>query len=296
MQSTPLFTTDGAILGMMSTHFSSPRKFSADELRITDLYARQASIAIERKLAETALIAARETADRANKAKSHFVRAASHDLRQSVQTLTLLNGILRNSTLDASGRTALREQSEAIDTMMHLLDALLNISKLESGTVAPELSDFAVTTLFEKLRMEFSSLAANKGLELKIDAPASQAIRSDPTLVGEIVRNLLSNAIKFTPQGSITLRSSRAGSTRATRSHRYRDRHPAGRAAADLRRVLSSGRERNPEPAGLWIGLGIVQRIAALLEADIQVESEDRQRFGFLAQRTGGRSRSCDPC
>jgi PAS domain S-box-containing protein len=104
MQSTPLFTAQGAPIGMLTTHFLSPRRFSQNELRFTDLYARQAGIAIERKRAEAALITARESADRANKAKSHFLRAASHDLRQPVQTLAMLNGVLRNSATDASNR------------------------------------------------------------------------------------------------------------------------------------------------------------------------------------------------
>ena len=274
VHSTPLFTTDGEILGMLSTHFRSPRKFSQDELRITDLYAHQASIAIERKRAEAALIAARETADRANKAKSHFVRAASHDLRQSVQTLTLLNGILRNSTLDANGHSALREQSEAIDTMMHLLDALLNISKLESGTVAPQVTDFAVAKLFEKLRMEFSSLAANKGLKLKIEEPESQAIRCDPTLVGEIVRNLLSNAIKFTQQGSVTLRSSPAGALVRIEVIDTGIGIPCEELPLIFGEFYQVGVSATLSRQGYGLGLGIVQRIAALLEADIRVDSE----------------------
>ena len=296
MQSTPLFTTDGEILGMLSTHFSSPRRFSEDELRITDLYARQASIAIERKLAEAALVAAREAADRANKAKSHFVRAASHDLRQAVQTLTLLNGTLRNSTLDTSGRTALREQNEAIDTMMHLLDALLNISKLESGAVAPEVSDFAVTALFEKLRMEFSGLAANKGLELKIDASIPQAIRSDPTLVGEILRNFLSNAIKFTPQGSITLRSSPAGSTVRLEVVDT----GIGIAREELPLIFGEfyqvGVSATLSRQGYGLGLGIVQRIATLLKADIQVDSEAGNGSTFSLCVPAGALDLCNSC
>ncbi|MFL6618214.1 MAG: ATP-binding protein, partial [Povalibacter sp.] len=274
VQSTPLFTADGAILGMLSTQFASPRRFSQDELRLTDLYARQAGMVIERKRAEIALITAREEADLANKAKSHFVRAVSHDLRQSVQALTLLNGALSTNTLDASGRAALKQQSETIDTMTHLLDALLNISKLESGAVAPELSDFSVTTLFEKLRREFSILAANKSLELQIDAPSQQTIRSDPTLVGEILRNFLSNAIKFTSQGTVKLRCSPAGSTVRlevidTGIGISRDELP--RIFGEFYQVGVSatlGRE------GYGLGLGIVQRIAMLLKADIEVDSE----------------------
>lgn len=274
VHSMPLFRTDGAVLGILSTHFRSPRKFTADELRITDLYGHQASIAIERKRAEDALIAAREAADRANKAKSHFVRAASHDLRQSVQTLTLLNGTLRNSSMDKSGRAALRQQGEAIDTMMHLLDALLNISKLESGTVAPDVTDFTVTSLFEKLRREFSSHAANKGLELKIEAPLPLAIHSDPILVGEVLRNFLSNAIKFTPQGSITLRASRVGSRVRLTVVDTGIGIPREELPLIFGEFYQVGVSATLSRQGHGLGLGIVQRIATLLTAEVQVDSE----------------------
>lgn len=274
VHSMPLFTTDGAILGILSTHFRSPRKFTPDELSLTDLYAHQASIAIERKRAEDALIAARESADRANKAKSHFVRAASHDLRQSVQTLALLHRTLRNSTMDNSGRAALRQQGEAIDTMMHLLDALLNVSKLESGVVEPHVTDFTVATLFEKLRMEFSSHAADKGLELKIDAPMPQAIHSDPILVGEILRNFLSNAIKFTPQGSITLRSSPVGPRVRLEVADTGIGIPREELPLIFGEFYQVGVSATVSRQGHGLGLGIVQRIAALLTADIQVDSE----------------------
>ena len=114
---------------------------------------------------------------------------------------------------------------QAIDTMVHLLNALLNISKLESGAVRPEVSHFSLTSLFEKLRLEFSSLAEAKGLELRIDLPTREAVHSDPTLVGEILRNFLSNAIKFTSAGAVTLRGVRAAAGHAIRlSSRRRTR------------------------------------------------------------------------
>ena len=274
LQSTPLFTAEGAPLGMVTTHFVSPRKFSQNELRLTDLYARQAGIVIERKRADAALIAARESADRANKAKSHFLRAASHDLRQPVQTLAMLNGILRSSETDASLHTIVQQQGEAIDTMAHLLDALLNISKLESGAVGPDISDFPMMPLLMKLGVEFSNLAVSKGLELNIDCNESPVVHSDPTLVGEILRNLLSNAIKFTSGGSITLRCVRdreivrlevidtgVGIPRDELPLIFNEFYQVGVDAAVNRR-------------GHGLGLGIVQRMASMLEAGIEVESE----------------------
>ena len=144
------------------------------------------------------------------------------------------------------------------------------------------------TTLFEKLRMEFSSLAANKGLELKIDAPASQAIRSDPTLVGEILRNLLSNAIKFTPQGSITLRSSQAGSTVRLEVIDTGIGIPREELPLIFGEFYQVGVSATLSRQGYGLGLGIVQRIAMLLKAEYPGRFGSRQRLGILAQRADG--------
>src|SRR5690349_11953205 len=97
---------------------------------------------------------ARESADRANQAKSRFLATASHDLRQPLQTLALLNGILRRLVQEPSALEALSQQEQAIGAMTRLLGALLDISKLESGAIKPELMDFRVGTLFEGLRRE----------------------------------------------------------------------------------------------------------------------------------------------
>src|SRR5262249_43531215 len=106
----------------------------------------------DRKRAEAELIAARREADRANLAKSRFLAMASHDLRQPVQALALLNGTLRRSTAEPHLIEALAQQEQAISAMSRLLNALLDISKLESGAIKPEVTDFTVASLFESLR------------------------------------------------------------------------------------------------------------------------------------------------
>ena len=284
MQATPLFTADGWPLGMITTHFVRQRVFSESELRLTDLYARQAGIAIERKRVEADLIAAREAADHANKAKSHFVRAASHDLRQSVQTLAMLNRSLRGAAMDASAGQVVRQQDEAIDTMARLLDALLNISRLESGVVRPEMADFLVRPLFEKLSTEFSSLAAGKGLVLNLHVSGPPALRSDPTLVGEILRNLLANAIKFTSRGRVDLRCQPAGDgvrLEVVDTGIGIPREELGRIFGEFYQVGVGATVRRE---GYGLGLGIVQRMAALLRTQVDVDSEPGRgsRFSLI--------------
>jgi PAS domain S-box-containing protein len=273
MQSTPLFAADGTPVGTLTTMFASPRSFSVDELRLTDLYAHQAGIAIERQRTEAALGTALESAERANKAKSHFVRAASHDLRQSVQALAMLNRSLRSVAIDATHSTIVRQQSETIETMAHLLDALLNISRLESGMVRPEIADVPVAPLFEKLHREFSGLAAGKGLVLRLEAPRSTGIRSDSTLVGEILRNLLSNAIKFTPRGSITLRCLPLQDTVRLEVIDTGIGIPDDEMSRIFDEFYQIGVGATGTRDGHGLGLSIVQRMAVMLETRVDVES-----------------------
>jgi PAS domain S-box-containing protein len=159
----------------------------------------------DRRRIEAELRAAREAADRANQTKSRFLATASHDLRQPLQALSLLNGALRRMPTDPDLADVLAQQEHAINAMSRLVNALLDISKLESGAVKPELADFPVGGLFEELRREFAEVAASKGLELRV-TPSSSCIHTDASLVEQILRNLVSNAIKYTRKGWVALR------------------------------------------------------------------------------------------
>jgi len=147
---------------------------------VTDRKRIEAELIVAREAAEAALELAdqereladqaRELADRANQGKSRFLATASHDLRQPLQTLELLNGTLRRRATDQYSIEALSQQEQAIGAMSRLLNALLDISKLESGAIRPEPTDFTVAAIFEELRLEFTSIAANKGLKLEIES------------------------------------------------------------------------------------------------------------------------------
>jgi two-component system, sensor histidine kinase len=229
--------------------------------------------ATERRRHRLELIEAREAADRANQAKSRFLATASHDLRQPLQSMSLLSGALRRMVKDPTATEALAQQEQAIGAMSRLLNALLDISKLESGGIRPEPSDFAIGTLFEELRKEFSSLAANKGLELRV-ATTTDFARSDPALVGQILRNLVSNAIKYTATGRVELRCVPAGA--AVRVE-IRDTG-IGIAADQLAHIYDEfyqvGVARNTGREGYGLGLSIVRRLVALLQLRIEVYSE----------------------
>jgi PAS domain S-box-containing protein len=244
----------------------------------------------EHKVIETALIAAREAADRANVAKSRFLATASHDLRQPLQTLALLNGTLRRAVRDPYVLAAVSQQEQAIGAMSRLLGALLDISKLESGAVRPEISDFSVEDLFDELRREFEDTAASRGLSLIVHAEPL-AVRSDRSLIEQILRNLLSNAIKYTQQGSVGLRSVSQGA-------RVRVEvldTGIGISAAEVPYICDEfyqvGVAAHSSRDGYGLGLSIVRRIVKLLNLELDISSEVGRGSTFAVTVPAGASR-----
>lgn len=228
----------------------------------------------ELKEARAAAIRARDEADRANEAKSRFVATASHDLRQPLQSLSLLNGALRRVVDDPAVVEAVEQQGHAVEAMSQLLNALLDIGKLESGAIRPEPADFVVAQLFEELRLEFANQAAGKGLELRIATPQLYA-HSDPSLVGQILRNLVSNAIKYTRSGWVELRASECASG-AVRVE-VADTGigiPADRLDHIYDEFYQVTVASNPVHEGYGLGLSIVKRLVTLLGLTMEVVSE----------------------
>jgi two-component system CheB/CheR fusion protein len=248
----------------------------------------------QRAHTEHLLQQAREAADRANLAKSRFLATASHDLRQPLQTLGLLSGALRRLVDDPDALEALSQQELAISAMSRLLNALLDISKLESGSIKPDIADFPVAALFEELRGEFASLAADKGLQLSIES-AAVAVRSDRSLVGQVLRNLLSNAIKYTHRGSVCLRC-------MPEPHGVRIQVvdtgvgiPADQLAYIYDEFYQIGVASNVSRDGYGLGLSIVQRLVKLLDLRLDVQSQVDKGSTFSLQLPAGTTASTSP-
>lgn len=240
-------------------------------------------------LARETADAAREAADRANHGKSRFLATASHDLRQPLQSLALLNGALRRMALDERAAQTLAQQEQAIDAMKRLLNALLDVSKLESGAVKPQVADFALATLFEALRNEFASAASAKGVELQVEQ-TTQCAYSDPALVEQILRNLLSNAVKYTHRGAVRLR--------CAQSHgllRIEVVDTGVGIATDQRALIFDEFFQvdvapNTTRDGYGLGLAIVQRLVKLLGLRLEVQSEPGEGSIFALELPAGLS------
>jgi two-component system, sensor histidine kinase len=252
----------------------------------------QAELIAARQAAEAAC----ESADRANRGKSRFLATASHDLRQPLQTLSLLNGTLRRTVVEPESEAILAHQEQAIGAMSRLVNALLDISKLESGAVKPDPSDFSVSALFEELRCEFADLAVSRGLTFKV-MPCEVFVHSDRSLVEQILKNLLSNAIKYTRSGEVTLRGFYAPSSLARIEVMDTG---VGIPGDQLRYIYDEfyqvGVPPNSSREGYGLGLSIVQRLVTLLDLKLDVQSEVGKGSLFSvtlprAQHAGGAGR-----
>ena len=243
---------------------------------VTDRKRVEAELTFARESAERArelANEARESADRANQAKTRFLATASHDLRQPLQTLALLNGTLRRMISHENAEEVLSQQEHAIAAMSRLLNALLDISKLESGAVKPEFSDFKMADLLEALGREFASLAASKGLALRVESSADCA-HSDRSLVEQVLKNLISNAIKYTRQGRVLLRSVRQDDSIRIDVRDTGIGIPAEQIVYIYDEFYQVGVPTNSSRNGYGLGLSIVQRLVKLLNVRVEVASE----------------------
>jgi len=225
----------------------------------------------QRRRMEQEIIAARQAAERAQKANNAFLAAASHDLRQPVQALSLLNGALRRTVKDARAREMIDSQEHSLTAMTNLLNSLLDISRLDAGVVTPEIEEFPMQRLIDRLSAEFGRQASHKGLEFSSE-PCAVSVRSDPNLLSEIIQNLVSNAIRYTEKGSVRMVCDCSGDV-----CRLEVVDTGIGIEEDQLEAIFKEFHQTKTPGssteGFGLGLAIVRRLADLLEHDIGVES-----------------------
>lgn len=215
-------------------------------------------------------------AEAAVMARSRFLAAASHDLRQPMHALTLLIEALKEKIRPQDGEPLrLVEHIEAsAHSMEALLNALLDLSKLDAGVVVARLECFKVALVFERLARQFGPLAAEKGLSLRIHG-GKVAVYTDPVLLERILGNLLANAIRYTDAGRIIL-----GTRRVQKDWVRFEVLDSGKGIPEAfrERIFEEYFQlENPErdrDKGLGLGLSIVQRLARLLGSPVEVRSE----------------------
>ena len=202
-------------------------------------------------------------AERSDLAKSRFLAAASHDLRQPVHALSLFVGVLKGHALPAQSRQLVDSISRAVQALGGLFDGLLNLSRLDAGVVRPQVQPVAIADVLDRLHHEFAPQAQAKSLRLRL-RPLAATVSSDPALLDRILRNLIHNAIHHTERGGVLIGCRRDGD--ALRVEVWDSGgHSLARTGARLLGIPSAGQPRTRPRQGLGLGLAIVQRTARLL-------------------------------
>jgi len=228
-------------------------------------------------------------AEQANLAKSRFLAAASHDLRQPLHALGLFVDALRSVQDEATRLRLLSQVDVSLDALGKLFNALLDISRLDAGVVEAQVEDFPLARVLEKLEGEFRALAEQKGLTFRL-LPCSVVVQSDPVLLERILRNLISNAIRYTETGRVSVGCRRrAGWVEV----QVRDTG-RGIPEAEIDHIFDEFQQLdNPErdrTKGLGLGLAIVQRLCNLLDYPLQVYSTPGKGSAFCIGLPQGRA------
>lgn len=235
----------------------------------------------ERKQIHAALVAAKREADRATVAKSRFLAAASHDLRQPLQSLALLHGLMARGKRSAEAVRLAGLLDRTLGSMTDMLDSLLDVNRIESGILRPDVQAVAIAPIIERLAEEFGPLCTLRGLRLR--RVASQCwVMTDPQLLEQILRNLLSNALKFTAKGSILIGCRRNGAHVTIQVTDTGIGVSPSEQAAIFDDYHQVAKPVSAVGHGLGLGLSIVKRLSKLLDHPITLRSVPGRGSSFM--------------
>jgi len=226
----------------------------------------------ERHQMEGQLRASVSEAERANALKSRFLAAASHDLRQPLQAATLYLSVLAKQSTEPGHQGLCSKMRTPLHVMSSILDALLDISMLDSGAVIPKRTDFRLSSILERIATDLRPLAQEK--KLNFDYPQVDIeVNSDPTLLERIVENLASNALRYTAEGGIAIRAERIGQFARISVVDTGIGIPEQALDRIFDEYFQFDNPARNIKKGLGLGLSIVNRLAKLLNHPIHVDS-----------------------
>jgi len=250
----------------------------------------------ERHEDENRLREALDAAEQANAAKSRFLAAASHDLRQPLQSMFLFTAALAAHVDSDAGREKLMLLERGLDTLKGLLDGLFDLSRLDTSGLEARVEDFPLESLVEDIAAAYAPIAASKGVAFSTTGFGDQPVRSDPTLLGRMLRNLVENAIRFTERGRVELACIADGDqlrveVRDTGIGIPPDQYDA--IFEEFHQVANSERDRGQ---GLGLGLAIVKRLSTLLDHPVEVRSALGRGSVFSITVPRAMVTRCAPC
>ncbi len=243
--------------------------------RAIELKVRADGLSAELRIETLAADAARQQAEVANRAKTQFFTAASHDLRQPLHAMGLFAEALRQRVHEPEVAQLVNSINESVDALEGLFSELLDITRIDSGGVEVHVQHFVVGDIFRKLRLHFEPAAFEKGLALRLRGDKRVA-HGDPLLVERILRNLVSNAIRYTNDGSVLVSCRQRGGKLLLQvwdtgvGIREQERQ---RIFEEFYQVPNSVTVSPEQRRGLGLGLAIVKRLAGLMDAPLSVRS-----------------------
>ena len=234
----------------------------------------------ERKATEAALLdsqekllKAKEVAEQATATKTRFLAAASHDLRQPLQALRLYLSALSNKTNDPKALQLSEKMHLSLDTMGELLEALLDISMLESGSIEPEKRDFLFSELLDRLITANTPQAQQKGLSLSA-CKDDFWIHTDQSLLERIIENYITNALRYTEQGDVRVECAKRDGFLIITVADTGVGIPQDKIECVFDEYYQLGNSVRDRRKGLGLGLSIVKHIAHLLDLTVSADSE----------------------
>ncbi len=285
----PHFGNDGEVLGFFAVlQDITERKKAAQELQeakeslevrvaertaeLTDLNCQLTQEIEERRQVEAALRIAKVEAERANMSKTKFIAAASHDLLQPLNAARVFAAALSETRMTERKRNLVANVNVALNAVDELLSALLDISKLDSGAQTPDISDFDINDLLKPLAAEYQPQCKARGLALHW-VPCRSVVRSDPLMVGRILRNFLSNAMRYTPSGRVLLGCRRRADGLEVQVYDSGIGIPEAKQVEVFEEFRRLARDSHGKDRGIGLGLAIVDRIAQRLGHRIRLNS-----------------------
>lgn len=240
--------------------------------------------------ATSALREKKDEAERANRNKSHFLATASHDLRQPLHALGLYVSELRRQLATTPQQHLVERVEQSVDALATLLNALLDISKLDAGAVIPQMQSCDISAMLQRVANDYQMLASIRHIHLRIH-PLDGYVVSDPILLERIVTNLVSNAIRYSPpNGSVLIACRRRGNQMRIE---IRD-NGIGISAEDqaniFREFFQITKPQLDSDKGQGLGLAIVDRLVKLLGIGIELRSAPGKGTMFALQMAMGRA------
>lgn len=226
------------------------------------------ALSLQTALAEEA----RAVAEAANRSKTQFFAAASHDLRQPLHALGLFASAVQSKVRDPEVTHLVGSINTSVEALEGLFNELLDISKIDAGVIRPNPSTFAIARLIDRLRLEFAAEARERGLRLVAHAP-DVLVDSDPVLLERILRNLLSNALRYTSAGGVLIGCRRRAGKLAVEVWDTGIGIAPEHGAKVFEEFYQVGNPERSRGKGLGLGLSIVRRLSALLDSPVSLAS-----------------------